>query len=229
MARVNIPTGQKTMIATVTGKSLIRYQCCACGKTVLHEYAVRASGQTPLHALSSQETKHAAGEQAKQLALQNLEKRDALLFEVFNSTHKYEKVKDPIKCPQCQTVQPWSRLPEKDGKLSFLWVFAGILLLLGLLLHVMGIGRLLPWEAWAGVGVAVAALTVWVCISSNKERRRALAMMQKDTFVPPAYYNRRNIAELTKQPLRTSPRPAPSPPPNPPRPSKFPKRTNCTM
>ena len=198
MAHVNVPTGQKTVTVTMTGKSLLHYRCCTCGKPVLQAYDVRGTGMASFRADQSEEAKHTAREQAMQIALQNLEERDALLFEVFNSTHKYEKIKDPIQCPACHTVQPWSRLLEKDRKLSFLWMFAGIALLFALLFHVMDIWHYLPWEAWVGVGVALAALTVWVCMSANKERKQALAALQKGSFVPPAYYNRRNIEELAE-------------------------------
>ncbi len=195
MAYIRIPTGIRTITATISRKSYIQYQCYKCGNTVLYEYLLSKQGSNTYHVFQSDTTKQNAESNAEAKAIQLLDRQDDALFNAINVEHNYELIAQKVKCPYCKEIQPWSKvpLPWKKAKGFGFWILGMVLLLL------YTIGSIF---INLGVSTVFAVFTVLVallpCIRSIR-RKKTLRNIQDITFTTPIYYNKHNIHELIEQ------------------------------
>lgn len=191
MAYIKIPTGMQTVTATVSRKSFMKYQCCKCGKAVLHEYVLSQQASDSYHVFQSKETKNNVKTGASAQAAQLLDRQDAALFNAINFEHNYELVSQPVKCPHCGQRQPWSNVPVDWRKTDLsIWI-------IGLVLSLFASVFMLYFIPVVGAVFAVATvlLVLWPVFHSVK-RKKALHLIQTSTFLPPVYYNKQNIQQL---------------------------------
>ena len=198
MAYIVIPTGMKTVTATVSRKSFIQYRCQKCGKNVLYEYVLKQQSSGSYHVLQSAQAKKQVETEAGSKAVQIIDKQDEELFSAINIEHEYGKIGKKIKCPHCGEVQSWSKIPceWKKSKLFRLWV---------LILIFMSIMTLLMISFTIDIPIATLIMCIPVVLVAliplfrNIRRKKALSMIQNSNFVPPVYYNQQNINELIGQ------------------------------
>lgn len=192
MAYIRIPTGMQTVTATVSRKSYIKYQCCKCGKSALHEYALSQQASGTYHVFQSDATKKNVENNAGAKATQVLDQQDAALFNAINLEHNYDSVSQEIKCPYCGLRQPWSKIPRpwRKTKLFGLWI-------VGLVLFVIDTVAMLSFAPAVGVLFAIpTALVALLPFFHSIKRKKALQRIQTSTFSPPVYYNKQNIQEI---------------------------------
>lgn len=197
MPIIVVPTGGKTLTVKASRKGFIRYQCCQCGKTSLYGHTFIAEGSDSYHVLQSEEAKLRAEQNARDRAVRALDKQDDAMFDAINVKGSYGAIETPIVCPHCGKVQPWSDIPPKRSILFSVLLWAALVFLPAILLNALDFHTtLLTALLWILPTLLVTGLFVGRLIRRN----RAEKDLQKESFLPPIYYNRQNFEELAAQP-----------------------------
>lgn len=198
MAYIRIPTGLKSVTATVSRKSFVLYKCPHCGQWVLHEYTVQRQAQGTYHSFQSDQNKERVENSASDKAAYYLEQKDAELFNGINVYHNYECVDFKVKCPYCNSLQPWSNIPRKWTKTPFCFILA-LIMLVGILMSMSMLSNDLAVGLSYLSGIVLLALIPIIYTIRRKKRIKAVQSSDA-SFVPPTYYNKYNINDLLNSP-----------------------------
>lgn len=166
-------------------KGVIRYVCSNCGRTVLTEYIshIQCPDSVP-------------GEQLDAYIKQKV----SLFRENFNVRHDYTGIAEPVMCPYCGKIQPWSSIPPKQHK-KFTKIAPPVLMIAVMLMANL-VMLILPSENIGGRIVGLLSFTPLYALffaalfKESYERRKALKRLKSEHFIFPVYYDEANIDEL---------------------------------
>lgn len=196
--RVRIPTGMKQLSGEFQAKRLIVYKCTECGKRYVHEYHLKTTQYANYHVFGGQKARESAENKVRENAVAALNKLDAEMFEAINDRQDYSKIREPVTCPGCKAVQPWSNIPcaWRQTTLWGLWVAGVILFGMGTLTILSLAKNIMP--SLLVFLVPLLALLALPMIRKQK-RDKAMEAIHALSIEPLKYYNQTNIHELKNE------------------------------
>lgn len=131
-----------------------------------------------------------------EINVQNMiNKEDNEVFEDINIKRSYDTFYKRVKCPNCCEYQPWSGIPRKwkDAKYFKLWLLIAFFVVFDMLVVLFTSPVLIP---------LLVPFTIYLLLPLIRKFRRdsAIKKANETEFVPPIYYNDRNLNELYNNP-----------------------------
>lgn len=131
-------------------------------------------------------------------AVAALNKLDAEMFEAINDRQDYSKICEPVTCPGCNAVQPWSNIPCA-WRQTILWGawLTGVILFGMFTVMILCLAKNIMPSLLVFL-VPLLGLLALPLIRKQK-REKAMEALHALSIEPPKYYNQTNIHELKNE------------------------------
>lgn len=196
--RGRIPTGIQQLSGEFKQKRLIAYKCTECGKRHVYEYQLKTTQQAVYHVFGGRKAREAAEKKVREKAVAALEKKDAEMFEEINDRQEYSRFYEPVTCPSCNAVQPWSNMPRPwmQTTLCGLWL-AGVIMFGLFTCMVLFVAK----NVMPSLMIFLIPLLILLALPLIRKQKRDKAMeaIHALSMEPLKYYNNTNIHELKNE------------------------------